>query len=807
MNRIVYASLSIALCLGLASFGQGADLDYDYEAGGANDSPPDNTWETETSPGSGRQWGFAGNTNPADTIGVVSPGTAITEAYDFGGGLLTDPKGATVSSFKGSDLDAGGNSPAAFEMWVNPDTTSGNQVLFETGGNTRGASMLLEGTTAQFNTIGSGGGGGSQRQAIHDLGSTPSDFTQLVGVVDFAKGQTRLYVDGQLETAVGGTSRWDLGTDGAGLGQVDGNGAGIGGLTGGQEGSFGTGSSVRFDGKMGRVRFYSGETTALDVYNAYVDLAPSGEPYANEVLADNPVGYWRLGEDSSPNASNLGSADSAAEGTYTNGPTLGQPGLLVGSSNTAVGFDGSNQHVVIDSATPIDQGQPFENKTAELLFNADTTGGRQVLWVQGGGTRGTNMYLDGDQLHVQAWNDNPDSGTTPWGGGGDLKFAASESVSTGETHHAALVFEGRTDGSGDPQGQLTGYLDGVPFGQVTGVGRLFNHGQGKIAGAGGTSYFYNDGTQGAQNAFDGGIDEVAHFSDGDGSFDPAQSLSVEQIQDRYLLATGGTLDHGQYGNQVLADDPIAYYYAGGVNVATDNTTTSGLGSAVEGDPTNGVSNEPGLVMLGTGPASGFNGTNGLIAIPNDPAINTSDHDQRTIELVFSADSPFDRQVLYEEGGGTNGFNLYVEDGELVVGAWRNSTGPTYNEWLSTEIETGRNHHAALVFDSSGAGTLTGYLDGVPFDSVAVPDLMSGHGGLIAIGAMRNDSRFLGSGGASGDGFYFAGLIDDVALYNDALSADRIRSHALLVIPEPATLVVWSLLAALGIGLGWRRRRA
>jgi len=27
-----------------------------------------------------------------------------------------------------------------------------------------------------------------------------------------------------------------------------------------------------------------------------------------------------------------------------------------------------------------------------------------------------------------------------------------------------------------------------------------------------------------------------------------------------------------------------------------------------------------------------------------------------------------------------------------------------------------------------------------------------------------------------------------------------------VVPEPATLVIWSLLAGLGVGLGWRRRR-
>jgi hypothetical protein len=57
---------------------------------------------------------------------------------------------------------------------------------------------------------------------------------------------------------------------------------------------------------------------------------------------------------------------------------------------------------------------------------------------------------------------------------------------------------------------------------------------------------------------------------------------------------------------------------------------------------------------------------------------------------------------------------------------------------------------------------------------------------------------------------FAQYIDDLAIFDITLTGQQIRGLAAggdprYLIPEPATLVVWSLLAGLGVGLGWRRR--
>jgi hypothetical protein len=68
-----------------------------------------------------------------------------------------------------------------------------------------------------------------------------------------------------------------------------------------------------------------------------------GTSYSQQVLADSPLAYWRLGE-----ASGTSAADASGNnrtGTYLNTPSLGAPGALAGDANSAVSFNGSDEHV------------------------------------------------------------------------------------------------------------------------------------------------------------------------------------------------------------------------------------------------------------------------------------------------------------------------------------------------------------------------------------------------------------------------------------------------------------------------------
>jgi hypothetical protein len=72
--------------------------------------------------------------------------------------------------------------------------------------------------------------------------------------------------------------------------------------------------------------------------------------YVQAVLADGPIGYWRLGEQ--PGATKAKSEYTGADGTISGLPKLGVPGALANSSNTAYEFKG-------DGNDGIDLGPAF----------------------------------------------------------------------------------------------------------------------------------------------------------------------------------------------------------------------------------------------------------------------------------------------------------------------------------------------------------------------------------------------------------------------------------------------------------------
>jgi hypothetical protein len=67
--------------------------------------------------------------------------------------------------------------------------------------------------------------------------------------------------------------------------------------------------------------------------------------YPATIFSDEPVAYWRLGESGA--ATTAVDEQGAHDGSYVNQPLLGQAGVLSGSANTAVSFDGVSDYVAI----------------------------------------------------------------------------------------------------------------------------------------------------------------------------------------------------------------------------------------------------------------------------------------------------------------------------------------------------------------------------------------------------------------------------------------------------------------------------
>lgn len=75
---------------------------------------------------------------------------------------------------------------------------------------------------------------------------------------------------------------------------------------------------------------------------SYLSVIDPGEPiYSDLVLTHSPLLYWRLGESSGTTVTD--SSGNGRDGTYINGPTLGETSLLADGAGSAVYFDNSQQ--------------------------------------------------------------------------------------------------------------------------------------------------------------------------------------------------------------------------------------------------------------------------------------------------------------------------------------------------------------------------------------------------------------------------------------------------------------------------------
>lgn len=174
----------------------------------------------------------------------------------------------------------------------------------------------------------------------------------------------------------------------------------------------------------------------------------------------------------------------------------------------------------------------------------------------------------------------------------------------------------------------------------------------------------------------------------------------------------------------------------------------------------------------SGRAISLDGNDDQVNIDNSNDINLTTHALRTIAFWFKAVDPSKstKQVLYEEGGGSRGLNVYLQSNTLYFGGWNNNENGWNQTFLSTPFSDTGWHHVALVLNAPGSGlqsnAFIGYLDGERIVS-GNGAALNAHSANIAIGAMRSDSRFH-DGNGSGTNFRFEGMVDEFHLWNRAL---------------------------------------
>ena len=139
----------------------------------------------------------------------------------------------------------------------------------------------------------------------------------------------------------------------------------------------------------------------------------------------------------------------------------------------------------------------------------------------------------------------------------------------------------------------------------------------------------------------------------------------------------------------------------------------------------------------------------------------------TVVMWFKANSTSGTQVLYDEGGTTRGLSIRINNSNLEAAIRDDSTQVT----ASTSFSSTDWSHVAVTFDN---GLFKLYLHGTEHDSITAGfTTATAHSNAAGIGARNSQDSFGGT--ATGD--YFGGLIDDVQVYDNALSASEIAALA------------------------------
>ncbi len=290
------------------------------------------------------------------------------------------------------------------------------------------------------------------------------------------------------------------------------------------------------------------------------------------------------------------------------------------------------------------------------------------------------------------------------------------------------------------------------------------------------------------------------------------SVSINGLKDRVtpdgvLNSTVAVQSRLSYGDEILTDGPVRYWHfneSGGTNVASVISALDALNSttvALYDGPTLGVE---GLVPnLGSDTAIAFTAsqTNRLL-VPNgsDLNITAGPWSKKSFSLWFKAAtlprggaSP-QAPVLWEQGGDSRGaaiylygtqdvdqpneaaliWNVYNNAADGVTGGWGvklgNSSGAVY---VSTPVQANQVYNVVGVFngDTQGTnGTISLYVNGALAGSVGGAGQLFNHSSDIQIGRgsfVRHD------GITAGNIDYYDGVLDELAIYSKALSAERV----------------------------------
>ncbi|WP_299049514.1 hypothetical protein, partial [uncultured Polaribacter sp.] len=232
---------------------------------------------------------------------------------------------------------------------------------------------------------------------------------------------------------------------------------------------------------------------------------------------------------------------------------------------------------------------------------------------------------------------------------------------------------------------------------------------------------YRDATNGLDSDNDGIPDSVDLDDDNDGILDFLEDI-CESPTARFTTTPVAFWTYENNTNDVSGN---------GFNQGSGTNAPSFSSTAIEGSS-----------------AASFNGTNNEIRYSVDGAFMEASATTLSFSAWILPNNLSGQRIIYEEGGTTNGFTLWLNGGVLTASARAGSTTQTNVTAARTLTLDGLWHHVAATFNN---GVITVYLDGVAsnitaaFSTIPTHTDNGGIGGSIgstAAGTLGNYSGLL-----------------------------------------------------------------
>ncbi|MDA0813574.1 MAG: LamG domain-containing protein [Verrucomicrobia bacterium] len=575
----------------------------------------------------------------------------------------------------------------------------------------------------------------------------------VVANYDSVTGEKSIWVDG--------VKAWSVALP-AGTLVVSGGGAPayIGNTNGGGEPFTGTIDEFAFWTRALSAEEIADHAAAVALDRNYFQGGGVADSYAAEIALDNPIAYWRLG-DSGPSAA-VDSSGNGHDGASEDGTLeFGQASLVPPDTDTSVSLNGDR--IFVDGFDKVDTGF-----SVEFWTKIDGATGSFANLV-GDGDGGLNFMLmvyltPGGNVrpHVQTTN-----------GFGSLDSLLT--IADEQLHHVVSTWD-------EASGEMVLYIDGEVADVVVSAGTFPTSGE--AINDENPIFIGRDNRAGGWN---GQIDEVALY---DYALPAARVKAHFDRVDRGIVVVNQP--HPDPGNLVDVPSGLLHYIdldeaAGEVEGRTLNFAYDRVGD-IEGIFQGATMRVPGLVGLG---AASFDNSGGIGINLGANGFETSTG--ITVEMLFQSEwsggsGDYDEFFRKEDGGNrillsyqadgfNGGANPPVDDGVPVLSFGLNVDGSygeldmpldgTNDAGLNVEdIADGKTHHIAATYDTA-TGEKAIWIDGIKAWSVNL-----GEGAQITSGGAA--PAFIGS---TNGGEPFTGIIDDFALWERALTAEEIATHA------------------------------